>query len=178
MQVCCLTPPLWPDRVNERRMQVDQKAQSIPSRTSRRRWKMTLHAKAYRRKRRMQHVPCFKATATPRPLLPVPPMLLPQEMWPAQWPSRSARYVFCDLVHVSSFADAAEPKMQALSERTGAHIVTFMTRGHVDDQVTPAWFASSGAAHFFMDALKLSAWDILRLFEQWACARSSSMLLP
>src|ERR1700737_3853129 len=62
--------------------------------------------------------------------------------------TQGARDFVFDLVHVRSFADAAEPKMQALSERTGAHIVMFMTRGHVDDQVTPAWFASSGAAHF------------------------------
>ena len=69
-------------------------------------------------------------------------------------------------------------KMQALAERTGAHIITFMTRGHVDDQVVPGWYATSGTSHFFMDVLHLSAWDVLRMFEQWACAKSSSKFTP
>jgi hypothetical protein len=77
---------------------------------------------------------------------------------------------------------AADPihqfKMRALSERTGAHIITFMTRGHVDDQVVPGWYATSGTMHFFMDVLNLSAWDVLRMFEQWACAKSSSKFTP
>jgi hypothetical protein len=51
-----------------------------------------------------------------------------------------------------------------------------MTRGHVDDGIMPGWFATSGSAHFFMDALNLSAWDILRMMEQWACAKSASKL--
>ena len=64
--------------------------------------------------------------------------------------------------------------MQALAERTGSHTVTFMTRGHVDDSVVPGWYATTGASHFFMDVLNLNPWDVVRLFEQWACARSSS----
>ena len=67
-------------------------------------------------------------------------------------------------------------KMQALSQCTGAHVVTFMTRSHVNDQIVPAWFATSGSMHFFMDTLNLSAWDILRLMEQWACSKSASAL--
>jgi hypothetical protein len=72
-------------------------------------------------------------------------------------------------------ADIMELKMQALSERTGAHIVMFMTQGHVDDQIMPGWFATSRSIHFFMDSLNLSGWDVLRLMEQWACVKSASM---
>jgi hypothetical protein len=68
-----------------------------------------------------------------------------------------------------------ELKMQALPERTDAHIVTFMTQGHVDNQIMPGWFATSGRIHFFMDSLNLSGWDVLRLMEQWACVKSASM---
>ena len=67
-----------------------------------------------------------------------------------------------------------QPKMQALSERMGAHVITFMTWGHIDNQVIPGWFATSGTMHFFMDVLNLSAWDVLQMFEQWACAKSLS----
>ena len=64
--------------------------------------------------------------------------------------------------------------MQSLSERTGAHIITFMTRSNVDDHIMPGWYATSGSVHFFTDVLNLNAWDVVRMFEQWACAKSSS----
>ena len=66
--------------------------------------------------------------------------------------------------------------MQALAERTGAHVITFITRGHVDDLVVPGWHATTDSVNFLPDTLKLSAWDVVRMFEQWACARSSSRL--
>jgi hypothetical protein len=68
-----------------------------------------------------------------------------------------------------------ELKMQAFSECTGAHIVMFMTRGHINDQIMPRWFATSGSIHFFIDSLNLSRWDVLWLIEQWACVKSASM---
>jgi hypothetical protein len=64
--------------------------------------------------------------------------------------------------------------MQALAERTGVQVITFMTRSNVDDLVIPGWHATTGSVNFFPDVLKLSAWDVVRMFEQWACARSSS----
>ena len=64
--------------------------------------------------------------------------------------------------------------MQTLAERTGVHVITFVTRGHVDDLVVPGWHATTGCANFFTDSLKLSLWDVVRMFEQWACARSLS----
>jgi hypothetical protein len=68
--------------------------------------------------------------------------------------------------------------MQALAERTGAHVITFITRGHVDDLVVPGWHATTDSVNFLPDVLKLSAWDVVRMFEQWACARSSSKFQP
>jgi hypothetical protein len=56
--------------------------------------------------------------------------------------------------------------MQALTERTGAHVITFITRGHVNDLVVPGWHTTTDSVNFLPDALKLSAWDVVRMFVQ------------
>jgi hypothetical protein len=45
------------------------------------------------------------------------------------------------------------------------------TRSSVDDLIQPVWLGSSSAAIFFADSLRTNAWDLLRQFEQSACAR-------
>ncbi|KAF8347109.1 hypothetical protein F5887DRAFT_882138, partial [Amanita rubescens] len=57
-----------------------------------------------------------------------------------------------------------------LASRTGAHIFLFTTRGHVDDRGILGWTATENMEKFFSDVLKIEAWNLLRKFEQWACA--------
>ena len=45
------------------------------------------------------------------------------------------------------------------------------TRSCVDDLIQPVWLGSSSATIFFSDSLRTNSWDILRQFEQSACAR-------
>jgi hypothetical protein len=50
------------------------------------------------------------------------------------------------------------------------------TRVSVDDVVQPTWLGSEGATIFFADSLKMSAWDLLRQFEQSCCSRKFGKL--
>ncbi|KAF8328053.1 hypothetical protein F5887DRAFT_898053 [Amanita rubescens] len=63
-----------------------------------------------------------------------------------------------------------------LASRTGAHVFLFTTRGHVDDRGIPGWTATENTEAFFSDVLKIEAWNLLRKFEQWACANDRSGL--
>ncbi|KAJ7124032.1 hypothetical protein C8R43DRAFT_1135819 [Mycena crocata] len=63
-----------------------------------------------------------------------------------------------------------------LYERTGTRGLIFTTRGHLDDVSMPAFIESGNAAAFCIEVLKMSPYDILRLFEQWACARGSEAI--
>jgi hypothetical protein len=65
-------------------------------------------------------------------------------------------------------------QLDDLADRTGIYAITFVTRGHVDDMTLPGWFATGDSAFFLRDHLKLEPWDIVRLFEQWACSRQKS----
>jgi hypothetical protein len=78
------------------------------------------------------------------------------------------------IAHLEQCLNVIQLKMQALAERTGVHMITFMTHGNVDDLVVPGWYATNGVVNFFTDILKLSTWDVMRMFEQWVCAKSSS----
>ena len=40
----------------------------------------------------------------------------------------------------------------------------------MDDRGIPGWTATEGTEAFFSDVLKIEAWNLLRKFEQWACA--------
>lgn len=64
--------------------------------------------------------------------------------------------------------------MKALAARTGVHVITFMTRSHVNDDAMPGWYATPGSVNFFTEALHLNPWDVMRQFEQWGCAKASS----
>ena len=40
----------------------------------------------------------------------------------------------------------------------------------MDDRGIPGWTATENTEKFFSDVLKIEAWNLLRKFEQWACA--------
>lgn len=56
------------------------------------------------------------------------------------------------------------------NDRTGAHSFGFLTRASVDDSGKPSWFGSASGVDFLKEVLHLDPWDVLTLFEQWACA--------
>ena len=66
-------------------------------------------------------------------------------------------------------------QISALSERTGAVVVAFFSRAHIEDTFEPNWIASENAVNFTWDALGHSMWDVARLLEQWACSKAKSM---
>jgi hypothetical protein len=59
-----------------------------------------------------------------------------------------------------------------LSERTGAAVVAFFSRSHLEDTFEPNWICSPNAANFSQEAMDYGMWDISRLLEQWACAKA------
>ena len=59
-----------------------------------------------------------------------------------------------------------------LSERTGAAVVAFFSRSHLEDTFEPNWICSPNAGSFSQEALNYGMWDISRLLEQWACAKA------
>jgi len=67
-------------------------------------------------------------------------------------------------------------QLDDLSERTGIYAFLFLTRSHVDDTAKPAWFGTAEADMFLREVLKKDPFDLMRLFEQWACARQKSEL--
>ena len=67
-------------------------------------------------------------------------------------------------------------QISALSERTGAVAVAFISRSHIEDTFEPNWIASENAANFTQDTLGHGMWDVARLLEQWACSKAKSML--
>lgn len=67
-------------------------------------------------------------------------------------------------------------QISALSERTGAVVVAFFSRSHIEDTFEPNWIASENASNFTQDALGHGMWDVARLLEQWACSKAKSML--
>jgi hypothetical protein len=63
-------------------------------------------------------------------------------------------------------------QINALSERTGAAVVAFFSRSTLEDTFEPNWICSPNASLFSQEALNYGMWDISRLLEQWACAKS------
>ena len=63
-----------------------------------------------------------------------------------------------------------------LSERTGAVVIAFFSRSHIEDTFEPNWIASENAMNFTQDALGHGMWDVARLLEQWACSKAKGML--
>jgi hypothetical protein len=66
-------------------------------------------------------------------------------------------------------------QISALSERTGAVVIAFFSRSHIEDTFEPNWIASENAINFTQDALGHGMWDVARLLEQWACSKAKSM---
>jgi hypothetical protein len=62
-------------------------------------------------------------------------------------------------------------KLLDLHARTGMEYFAMATRSSVDDLIQPVWLGSAGAAIFLADGPRTNAWDLLRQFEQSACAR-------
>ncbi|KII92058.1 hypothetical protein PLICRDRAFT_154292 [Plicaturopsis crispa FD-325 SS-3] len=71
-------------------------------------------------------------------------------------------------------ADRVNGELDSLAQRTGARAITLMVRGHINDECAPTWHATNEAIDFFVDALGLELDDVVRLFEQWACAPNKS----
>ena len=59
-----------------------------------------------------------------------------------------------------------------LSERTGAAVVAFFSRSHLEDTFEPNWICSLNTATFSQEAMNYGMWDISQLLEQWACAKA------
>jgi hypothetical protein len=66
-------------------------------------------------------------------------------------------------------------QIDALSERTGAVVIAFFSRAHIEDTFEPNWIASENAVNFTRDALGQGMWDVARLLEQWACSKAKGM---
>ena len=67
-------------------------------------------------------------------------------------------------------------QISALSDRTGAVVVAFFSRSHIEDTFEPNWIASENAVNFTQDALGHGMWDVARLLEQWACSKAKGLL--
>ena len=67
-------------------------------------------------------------------------------------------------------------QISALSERTGAVVVAFFSRSHIEDTFEPNWIATENAVNFTRDALGHGMWDVARLLEQWACSKAKGIL--
>ncbi|KAF8798251.1 hypothetical protein BYT27DRAFT_7218520 [Phlegmacium glaucopus] len=57
-------------------------------------------------------------------------------------------------------------------ERTGAAVVAFFSRSHIEDMFEPNWICTPNATNFTQDTLNYSMWDITQLFEQWSCSKA------
>ncbi|KAG6823960.1 hypothetical protein H0H92_008452 [Tricholoma furcatifolium] len=58
-----------------------------------------------------------------------------------------------------------------LHERCGTMGFAFVTRGHVHDTIVPEWIESQGSLAFLNEVLLITPAELLRKFEQWACAQ-------
>jgi len=63
-------------------------------------------------------------------------------------------------------------QITALSERTGAVVITFFSHAHIEDTFEPNWITSENAVNFTQDALGHGMWDVAHLLEQWACSKA------
>ncbi|KAJ6477233.1 hypothetical protein DFH09DRAFT_1342205 [Mycena vulgaris] len=72
-----------------------------------------------------------------------------------------------------NIANRIQDELVALFERTGTRGFCLMTRGHCDDGVIPTFLHSGESKAFVIEVLKRAPLDVLRLFEQWSCARSA-----
>ncbi|KAJ7113679.1 hypothetical protein C8R43DRAFT_1138527 [Mycena crocata] len=61
-----------------------------------------------------------------------------------------------------------------LHERTGTHVVGFMSCGHPDDPCKPATFDSDNSLEFFDQVYGISYLDMIRAFELWCCTRDDT----
>jgi hypothetical protein len=68
-------------------------------------------------------------------------------------------------------------QISALSQCTGAVVVAFFSRSHIEDTFEPNWIASENATNFTQDALGHGMWDVARLLEQWACSKAKGTLI-
>ena len=69
-------------------------------------------------------------------------------------------------------------QLDALRERTGIYATLFVTRGHVNDSVQAMWYGTDDSATFWEDVVKHPVLDVLRQYEQWACAQGQSKFTP
>ncbi|KAG6807502.1 hypothetical protein H0H92_007259 [Tricholoma furcatifolium] len=58
-----------------------------------------------------------------------------------------------------------------LHERCGPMGFAFVTRGHIHDTIVPEWIESQGSLQFINEVMNITPSDLLRKFEQWACAK-------
>ncbi|KIL55666.1 hypothetical protein M378DRAFT_90577 [Amanita muscaria Koide BX008] len=66
--------------------------------------------------------------------------------------------------------DRMATELQNLSHRVGCISFLFTTRGHVQDHGIPGFVLTGNAADFIQDILDMPPWDLIRKYEQWACA--------
>ncbi|KAG6806861.1 hypothetical protein H0H92_009811 [Tricholoma furcatifolium] len=64
-----------------------------------------------------------------------------------------------------------------LHERCGTMGFAFVTRGHVHDTIVPEWIESQGSLAFINEVLLITPAELLRKFEQWACAQDRKKIL-
>ncbi|KAF8545858.1 hypothetical protein OG21DRAFT_1428500, partial [Imleria badia] len=62
-------------------------------------------------------------------------------------------------------------QLDSLREQTGIYATLFVTRGHVNDSVQAMWYGTDDLGTFWEDIVKHPALDVLRQYEQWACAQ-------
>ncbi|KAJ7066856.1 hypothetical protein B0H15DRAFT_807545 [Mycena belliarum] len=98
--------------------------------------------------------------------------------------AREARHVGLRASNKAAAVDARETiahlqdevRSQHFSSAPGTRCVAFVSRGHLSDSVMPAVLQSGDAANFCLEVLKRDAVDVLQLFEQYSCARSSAKI--
>ncbi|KAJ7690541.1 hypothetical protein B0H17DRAFT_1201662 [Mycena rosella] len=71
-------------------------------------------------------------------------------------------------------ANRIQDELIALFQRTGTWGFCLMTRGHSDDTALPTFLHLGEAKAFVIEMLKKAPLDLLRIFEQWSCARSAA----
>ncbi|KAG6808917.1 hypothetical protein H0H92_002385 [Tricholoma furcatifolium] len=64
-----------------------------------------------------------------------------------------------------------------LHEHCGTMGFAFVTRGHVHDTIVPEWIESQGSLAFVNEVLLITPTELLRKFEQWACAQDRKKIL-
>ncbi|KAF8548286.1 hypothetical protein OG21DRAFT_1423328, partial [Imleria badia] len=71
--------------------------------------------------------------------------------------------------------DRISRELDSLREQTGIYATLFVTRGHVNDSVQAMWYGTDDSGTFWEDVVKHPALDVLRQYEQWACAQGQKL---